>query len=190
MAVVMLDPQPADPEAGPGVRLDPALSYEAWRRLGCGLATGFDDSRWALGDWAAFGRDRYGRYYRDALFATGVDFATIGGYAAVARRFAPERRRDDLSFRHHAEVWGVAGDPVQNAWLAAAASGRWSWKELRRRLHGADGAAPATDRNVVVAADEAQQARWLRAASRSRCALDEWIAHALDHAASNPAFGH
>src|SRR6201982_369693 len=139
MAVVTLDPQPADPEAGPGLRLDPALSYEHWRGLGGGLATGHDESCWALGDWAAFGRHRYGRYYRDALFATGLDLATIGGDAAVARRVGPERRRAALSFRHHAEVWAVAGDAVQDAWLAAAAAGRWSWKELHRRLRAAEG---------------------------------------------------
>src|SRR6185295_11927426 len=103
---------------------------------------------------------------------------------------APERRRDDLTFRHHAEVWGVADDAIQDAWLAAAAAGRWSWKELHRRLRAAAGAAPAADNSVVVAADEAQAERWRRAASRSRCALDEWIARALDQAAGSPAFGH
>ena len=70
MAVVPVDPQPTAP-AAPGVRLDPSLSFEAWRLLGAGLSTGYDDSCWALGDWIAFGRARYGRYYRDALFATG-----------------------------------------------------------------------------------------------------------------------
>jgi hypothetical protein len=188
MAVAPLDPPAAEPTA-PGVRLDRSLSYEAWRLLGTGLSTGHDECCWALGDWAAFGRERYGRHYRDALFATGVDHATLGGYATVARRFAPERRRGDLSFRHHAEVWGVADDGVQDAWLAAAAAGRWSWKELHRRLRTA-GTPPAADRALVVAADEAQEERWRRAASRSRCALDEWIARALDRAAANPAFGH
>ena len=190
MAVVPLEPRAAEHAAAPCVRLDRSLSYEAWRLLGAGLAGGHDETCWSLGDWAAFGRDRYGRFYRDALFATGVDHVTIGGYAAVARRFAPERRRDDLTFRHHAEVWGVADDAIQDAWLAAAAAGRWSWKELHRRLRAAAGAAPAADNSVVVAADEAQAERWRRAASRSRCALDEWIARALDQAAGSPAFGH
>ena len=149
MAVVPADPQPTAPaeRAAPGVRLDPSLSFEAWRLLGAGLSTGHDESCWALGDWIAFGRARYGRYYRDALFATGLDHATLGGYAAVARRFAPARRREDVSFRHHAEVWAVEDD------------------------------------------DEAQAERWRKAATHSRCALEDWIARALDSAASNPAFG-
>ena len=140
MAVVPVDPQPTAPaEPAIGVRLDPSLSFEAWRLLGAGLSTGFDESCWALGDWVAFGRARYGRFYRDALFATGLDHATLGGYAAVARRFTPARRRADVSFRHHAEVWAVEDDDVQSAWLAAAAAGRWSWKELHRRLRAARG---------------------------------------------------
>ena len=99
MAVVPVDPQPTAPAepTAPGVRLDPSLSFEAWRLLGAGLSTGYDESCWALGDWVAFGRARYGRFYRDALFATGLDHATLGGYAAVARRFTPARRRADVT---------------------------------------------------------------------------------------------
>ena len=191
MAVVPVDPQPTAPaeRAAPGVRLDPSLSFEAWRLLGAGLSTGYDDSCWALGDWVAFGRARYGRFYRDALFATGLDHATLGEYAAVARRFPPARRRADVSFRHHAEVWAVEDDDVQSAWLAAAAAGRWSWKELHRRLRTAGGSPPAGDQRVVVEADEAQAERWRKAATHSRCALEDWIARALDSAAANAAFG-
>ena len=190
MATAPIAPPPAAPDTAAGLRLDPSLSFEAWRLLGAGLATGFDASCWSLGDWTAFGRARYGRFYRDALFATGLDHATLGEYAAVARRFAPARRRDDLTFRHHAAVWGVADDAVQDAWLAAAAAGRWSWKELHRRLRAADGTPPPDDQGLVVAADDAQAERWRKAAAHSRCALDEWIARALDRAAANPAFGH
>ena len=192
MAVVPADPQSAavPAVAPPGMRLERSLSFEAWRLLGAGLATRHDGSCWVLGDWAAFGRERYGRFYRDALFATGLDRATIGEYAAVARRFPPERRRADLSFRHHVEVWGVQDDDIQDAWLAAAAAGRWSWKDLHRRLRTAGGAPPPSEQRVVVEADEAQAERWRKAASHSRCALDEWIARALDRAAASPAFGH
>jgi hypothetical protein len=191
MAVLPADPQPsafAEPVA-PGVRLDPSLSFEAWRLLGAGLATGFDGSCWALGDWVAFGRGRYGRFYRDALFATGLDQATLGEYAAVARRFTPARRRADLSFRHHAEVWAVEDDDVQSAWLAAAAAARWSWKELHRRLRAAGPTNPPGDQRVLVEADDEQAERWRKAATHSRCALEDWIARALDRAAANPAFG-
>ena len=81
-------------------------------------------------------------------------------------------------------------DDLQDAWLAAAAAGRWSWKELHRHLRAADGAPPPADRSVVVPLDPARAERWRSAASRSRCPLDEWIARALDRAAAGPAFGH
>ena len=48
---------------------------------------------------------------------------------------------------------------------------------------------PAGDQRVVVEADEAQAERWRKAATHSRCALEDWIARALDSAAANPAFG-
>ena len=187
MAVVPVEPQSAVVSAAPGVRLERSMSYETWRLLGAGLGARHNASCWVLGDWAAFGRARYGRFYRDALFATGVDQATLGGYAAVARRFPPERRRSDLTFRHHAEVRRVEDDDLQDAWLAAAAAGRWSWKELHRRLRAAGGTPPAKEQRVLVEADEAQTERRRKAASSSRCALDEWIARALDRAAASPA---
>lgn len=187
MTLAAADLSPADPNAA--VPLDPSLSFEAWRRLGAGLANGHDESCWSLGDWAAFGRARYGRFYRDALFATGLDQATLGEYATVARRFPAPRRREDLTFRHHAEVWALPDD-LQDAWLAAAAAGRWTWKELHRHLRAAKDGAPAVDAGVLVAADPEQAERWRGAATRSRCALDEWIARVLDRAASGPAFGH
>jgi len=190
MALVLVDPQSGASSASARVDLDPSLSFEAWRLLGAGLATGYDASCWSLGDWASFGRARYGRFYRDALFATGLDRATLGEYAAVARRFAPSRRRDDLTFRHHAEVWTVADDDVQDAWLAAAAARRWSWKELHRRLRAADGPPRPGDDSVVLAAGHDQTEQWRKAATRSRCALDEWILSALDRAAARAAFGH
>jgi hypothetical protein len=192
MAAVPADVQSAEPHAAPGARRDPLLSFEVWRALGVGLGIDDDPSRWLLGDWVAHGRARYGRFYRDAaLAATALDHGTLREHAAVARRFDPSRRREELTFRHHAEVCALADGRLQDEWLARAAAGRWSWKELHRRLREADGAPPPpADESVVVAADREQAERWRKAATRSRCALDDWIARALDHAAANAAYGH
>jgi hypothetical protein len=188
-------PAVAQPARGPITAapdpLDPAMPFDAWRRLGVAIAIDGDAGRWLLGDWVVLGRGRYGRFYREAaLVATGLDHGTLREHAAVARRFDPSRRRGDLTFRHHAEVCAIADDGVQDAWLARAATDRWSWKELHRRLREADGTPPPdpADR-VVLDADPQQAERWRRAASRSRCALDEWIATALDRAAGTPAYG-
>jgi hypothetical protein len=176
----------------PGARLVRSMAFDAWRQLGGRIAIDHDAGRWLLGDWVAHGRAHYGRFYREAaLVATRLDHETLRHHAAVARRFGPARRRQDLTFRHHAEVCAIADDRVQDEWLARAAAGRWSWKELHRRLRAADGTPPPSSaESVVVAADPEQAERWRRAASRSRCALDEWIAAALDRAAGTPAFGH
>jgi hypothetical protein len=44
----------------------------------------------------------------DHIVATGLDYQTLRNYAAVARRFELSRRRDNLSFHHHAELCALS----------------------------------------------------------------------------------
>ena len=128
--------------------LDPRLSFEAWRVLGAGLRpapAGEDDGAPGLlgaGRLARFGRARYGRLLpRRGDPRPALDHATLGEYAAVARRFGPARRNPALSFAHHAAVVDL-GDEAQDAWLADAAAGGWSCAELRMRMQGIAPPAP------------------------------------------------
>ena len=57
--------------------------------------------------------------------ATGLDYQTLREYGVVARRFEWSRRRDNLSFQHHAEVCALTG-AEQDRWLDLAAPNRWS----------------------------------------------------------------
>jgi hypothetical protein len=83
-----------------GLRFDAALPYDTWKALGARLAARGDAAGWWLGDWLVFGRESYGRRYKQAVEETGLEYQTLRNNAVVARRFPMSRRRNDLSFQH------------------------------------------------------------------------------------------
>jgi hypothetical protein len=173
-----------------GMRFDDLLPFEAWQSIGTRVATYANASRWWLGDWLVFGRMKYGRRYKEAITATGLDYQTLRNYAVVARRFDLSRRRDTLSFQHHAELCAFSDDE-QDRWLDLAAAGRWSRQELRRRLRSViDPPAPAHRLGEVrLSIGGARAVRCREAADACSCHLNEWIEHALDEAAASALAG-
>ncbi|MCH0564648.1 LmbU family transcriptional regulator [Streptomyces sp. MUM 136J] len=110
------------------------LPERSWERIGTGLRELTNSSAWWLGDWLVFGATSYGaRRYREAVERTGLDYQTLRNYAWVARRFEHHRRRDSLSFAHHAEVTSLS-PPEQDYWLREADRRKWSRNELRRAV--------------------------------------------------------
>ena len=90
-------------------------------------------SAWWLGDWIRYGNSRFGEKYEAAAQLTGYDVQSLMNMAYVAGRFAPERRRDTLSFSHHAELAGLPEDD-QNLWLDRTEIAGLSVRALRREL--------------------------------------------------------
>src|SRR5881398_2378127 len=86
------------------LELGSEMSFDDWALVGTRIARICGGAAWALGDWLLFGERRFGERYRSALAATNLDYQTLRNYAWVARSFAPARRREHLSFQHHAEV--------------------------------------------------------------------------------------
>jgi len=169
-----------------GMRFDPRLPFEEWHRLGKQLSMHANASVWWLGDWLAFGQAKYGRRYKQAIAMTGLDYQTLRNYAVVARRFEMSRRRDMLSFQHHAEVCPLP-DEEQDAWLGRAEAHRWTRNELRRRLRAAQSEiSPASpDAELLrLLVEPVRKRRWSEAAARSSCDLEVWIVHALDDQAN------
>src|SRR3954453_8704327 len=115
------------------LQLDSDMTFANWLMIGRRLSRITNASPWWLGDWLIYGRRAYGERYKAALEVTDLDYQTLRNYAWVARRFPVSRRRDSLSFQHHAEVAALP-DPEQDLWLGRADTERWSKSELRRRI--------------------------------------------------------
>jgi hypothetical protein len=159
------------------------LALGDWLDIGRELFVINDASAWWLGDWLVYGQNRYPDRYRRAVASTSLHYKTLRNYAWVARKFAPDRRHDALSFQHHAEVAGLSEED-QDAWLERAERDGWSVSALRRRLRSHRGAGPA----ALGAGGETlgfdlypeRRRRWQEAAERAGTTLDEWISSVLD----------
>lgn len=120
----------------PALSLDlPAsTTFEEWLGIGRWLCLGQQAVNWQIGDWWAFGDHRYGERAKAAAEGVfGREFQTLANLASVARRFETSRRRETLSFTHHAEV--VALPPQQaDELLMRAERERMSAVGLRREV--------------------------------------------------------
>jgi MT-A70 len=66
-----------------------------------------------------------------------VEYATVRKYGSVARAFTLFRRRNNFSFKHHAEAMAVEGDAERDWWLDQAVEHEWSANKLRAEIaHG------------------------------------------------------
>jgi hypothetical protein len=157
----------------------------AWRNLGRQIFVIADSSGWWLGDWLIYGQAAYPNRYKHAIAETSLDYQTLRNYAWVARRFTPDRRRERLSFQHHAEVASLPV-PEQDQWLTRADHHGWSRNQLRRQIHssrsGADPTQEALHIQMSIVADQKQ--RWQDAAERAEKDLLGWMVSILDHAAT------
>ncbi|HEY6890194.1 MAG TPA: LmbU family transcriptional regulator [Solirubrobacter sp.] len=166
------------------------MPFEDWAAVGARIARICGGAAWALGDWLVFGERRYGQRYRSALQATNLDYQTLRNYAWVARSIPYERRHDQLSFQHHAEVAALPA-AEQDLWLHRAEAQEWSRNELRRRLTAqrlqrrGEPATLAVVVRVEVPSDRAQ--RWRNAAAAAQQGLPEWLREVADAAAERTA---
>jgi hypothetical protein len=167
-----------------GMEFDPVLPFEVWTALGRQLAKHETASCWWLGDWLAYGEYKYGRRYKRGVAITGLDYQTLRNYAAVARRFVLSRRRDGLSFQHHAELCALA-DEEQDRWLDRAGAQGWSRNELRRRLRKQLSRSAGPTVLVRLAVDTDRRCRWQEAAARTACEFEAWMIRMLDEAAAH-----
>lgn len=88
-----------------GLTLPESMTFEQWEAVGAELANRAKKLNWWIGDWWAAGHHRYGERARLAargLF--GKEFKTLANIASVCRAFEPSRRRESLSWSHHAEA--------------------------------------------------------------------------------------
>lgn len=169
-----------------GLELSAGMSFDEWAILGHRIARVHSGSAWALGDWLLYGERSFGDRYRSAVDATNLDYQTLRNYAWVARSFESARRREGLSFQHHAEVAALS-ETEQDLWLHRAETERWSRNELRRRLgvHRMARTAAGEPEPVIVRVEVPSDAaeRWREAAAVARQDVAEWLRSVADAAA-------
>ncbi|KAA2253101.1 LmbU [Solihabitans fulvus] len=163
------------------------MTFDAWERAGHQISRVVNSSAWYLGDWLVFGQDKYANRYSRAVEEVGLDYQTLRNYAWIARRFEYSRRREGLSFQHHAEVASMASDE-QDHWLDLAERHGWSRNRLRREVRESRAEERPEDRallpRVSVAVVDVQ--RWRQAATEARVDFEEWVIAALNVAVDLP----
>ena len=92
-----------------------------------------DSLAWEMGDWANSLERSHGDWPKLAAELE-MPVGTLKNRASVARRIDPSRRRDGLTWSHHAEVAGLEPDEA-DAVLAETALYTWSVEHLRGVLH-------------------------------------------------------
>ncbi len=103
-------------------------------------------SQWWLGDWINYGNARFGERYTRAVKLTGYDVQSLMNMVYVASRFDISRRRENLSWSHHATV-AALDVAIQDHWLARASADKLSVADLRAELRGRRRALKAGDGN-------------------------------------------
>jgi hypothetical protein len=134
----------------PTVRVTPVswsasqhLGFEDWARVGRKMGMTGRGAGWWLGDWLRYGNVRYGERYARAARITGYDTQTLMNMVYVASRIDLSRRRESLSWSHHAEVAPL--EPAeQEQWLRTADVDHLSVRDLREAIRARRGAASAS----------------------------------------------
>ena len=115
--------------------------------------------------------------------ATSLDYQTLRNYAWVAGRFPAPRRRDNLSFQHHATIASLP-EGIQDQWLDLASSRRWSITQLRSQVKAASGRSvargPQRAATLQLAVAGQRHKRWEAAARKEHMSLTDWIVGVLD----------
>jgi hypothetical protein len=113
-----------------GLELRPGLPISVWQSIGRKLEAIKGSFQWWIGDWANYGVSAYGEKYTGALKETNYEKQSLENMAWVAKHLETSRRRESLSWSHHAEV--AALDPEQQTqWLKLAEKQNLSVRDLR-----------------------------------------------------------
>jgi len=113
------------------------MDHPRWVAVGRRLGGISRSSQWWLGDWLRYGTAKWGEKYVEASRITGYDVRSLANMATLAACFEISRRRDNLSWSHHAVV--AALHPAeQDRWLDMAAAERLSVADLRIELRSVE----------------------------------------------------
>jgi hypothetical protein len=145
-----------------GLLLARGIGFGKWEAIGQQLLSVNESTTWWIADWIAYGELTFQDRYREAVQRTSLNYQTLRNYVWVARRFDLSRRRDNLSFGHHAEV-AALDQPEQDYWLRKAEELTWSRNQLRNEVRNSlrlrwAGEVSGTGGTAVSAAESADDA--------------------------------
>jgi hypothetical protein len=129
------------------------MDHPQWAAVGRRLGGISRSNQWWLGDWLRYGTAKWGEKYVEASRITGYDVRSLTNMASLAACFEISRRRDNLSWSHHAVVAALDPDE-QDRWLDMAAAERLSVADLRIELRGVERRRGAQERAHVQLAEE------------------------------------
>jgi hypothetical protein len=105
------------------------MTHDRWLDVGHDIAQAVKRSMWWLGDWWNHGDRQWGTGPADAE-AIGMAYQTCRNAGSVAARFDLYRRRDNLSFSHHAVVAALPELDQEHLLDRAEAEG-WTREQTR-----------------------------------------------------------
>ncbi len=109
------------------------IDHPQWVRTGQYLGTVERVSQWWIGDWLLYGAAKWGEKYAEAARITGYDPGSLRNMASMASHFPLSRRRDNLTWCHHAAVASLP-EGEQDHWLDRAADEKLAVADLRLEL--------------------------------------------------------
>jgi len=207
-SVALLKVHPAIQLKESGLLFSSSPSLDAWEAIGRQILSVVESSTWWIADWLAYGEEVFQDRYLEAVKRTNLNYQTLRNYVWVARRFEHSRRRDTLSFGHHAEVAALDA-AEQEYWLRKADELSWSRNQLRREVRASlrereggdispegNGAGPCRGggqatlipvkvacRTLMLELTDEQVARFSTAADALHLSLDAWATTVLEAAA-------
>jgi hypothetical protein len=121
-----------------GFHLPVPLAEEIWCIALRKAARTASTSRWHLADLLLHAEGkRYGKTHQAAIAETGLAPQTIANLKSVARGIEISRRRENLSFGHHAEVAALPKHQ-QDQLLELAVKNHWTRNDLREQVQKSD----------------------------------------------------
>lgn len=126
-----------------GLELPQGLSKDDWLKVGRPVKELAVSAMWLIGDWLAYGHDRFvetcsGLWLQDGVYAaaaleTGLSLQTLKNAKWVCAKL-PRSRRRDLKYGHALEIVGGANELDYDKWVDRTVNEGLSTKALREQL--------------------------------------------------------
>jgi hypothetical protein len=122
-------------DAPMALNLPAGLTFEQWEAEGRRLSFTSHALQWYIGDWWNAGH-RFGEERRaeTAKRLFGLEYGTVRNYGSVAGRVPLSRRRDGLTFSHHAELATLDDEGAVEELTHRVEEHGLSIRELRREI--------------------------------------------------------